>query len=187
MAECYTLLHFQAVLALLPFVSDDQHGNSLPLLFPVNGPVMPLFDIVFLLLRFITFISDQLPVRLPKPFLKCKIIILLLMFYLEYKVESWTVANEQNWHYLILWETFCKYSLSEINKFKLKDLSEVTSWNARNTTRAIWSRVQKVCSFLKTKYQIIWCRLFISKFRIVVIQDPLSSPFSQNSRCHWDF
>ena len=70
---------------------------------------------------------------------------------------NWTVANEQNWHHLILWET--NWSLSEINKFKLKDLSEVTSWNARNTTRAIWGKVQKVLSFLKTKYQIMWCSL----------------------------
>ena len=135
------------------------------------------------------------PARLPQTFLEMLNHLCCWCFILwvgswrntEYKAESWTVANEQNWHYLILWETFCKYSLSEINKFKLKDLSEVTSWNARNTTRAIWSKVQKVCSFLKTKYQIIWCRLFISKFRRVVIPDPLSPLFSQNSRCHRDF
>ena len=54
MAECYTLLHFQAALGLLPFVSDDQHGKSLPELFAVNGVVMLLFDIVFLLLQYFT-------------------------------------------------------------------------------------------------------------------------------------
>ena len=37
-----------------PFVSDDQHGNSLPELFAVNGAVMLLFDIVFLLLQYFT-------------------------------------------------------------------------------------------------------------------------------------
>ena len=49
--------HFQApcpVSVAQPFVSDEQHGNSLPAPFPVNGVVMLLFDIVFLLLQYFT-------------------------------------------------------------------------------------------------------------------------------------
>ena len=49
--------HFQApcpVSVAQPFVSDDQHGNSLPGTFAVNGAVMLLFDIVFLLLQYFT-------------------------------------------------------------------------------------------------------------------------------------
>ena len=59
------------------------------------------------------------------------------------------VEPNEHWHYLILWETFCKYCLSEINKFKLKDLSEVTSWNATNVATVIWSKVQRFAHFFK--------------------------------------
>ena len=58
------------------------------------------------------------------------------------------------WHYLILWETFCKYSLSEISKFKLKDLSEVPVMKC-NVTTAIWTQVQKVFIFLKMRYTTV--------------------------------
>ena len=49
--------HFQApcpVSVAQPFVSDDQHGKSLPGTFAVNGAIMLLFDIVFLLLQYFT-------------------------------------------------------------------------------------------------------------------------------------
>ena len=162
--------HFQApcpVSVVRPFVSDDQHGNSLPELFAVNGAVMLLFDIVFLLLQYFTvenLLKYLLELNIHLQFnifgaLKCFFYVSVYEFCVLRNLKlNWTVANEQNWHHLILWET--NWSLSEINKFKLKDLSEVTSWNARNTTRAIWGKVQKVLSFLKTKYQIMWCSMF---------------------------
>ena len=58
--------HFQApcpVSVAQPFVSDDQHGKSLPELFAVNGVVMLLFDIVFLLLQYFT--GDREAAKLP--------------------------------------------------------------------------------------------------------------------------
>ena len=132
----------------------------------VNGAVMLLFDIVFLLLQYFTgenLLKYLLELNIHLQFyifgaLKCFFYVLVYEFCVLRNLKlNWTVANEQNWHHLILWET--NWSLSEINKFKLKDLSEVTSWNARNTTRAIWGKVQKVLSFLKTKYQIMWCSM----------------------------
>lgn len=67
--------------------------------------------------------------------LTSKFVFCLFKSYEPYQMEFW--------HSLILWETFCKYSLSEINKFKLKDLSEVLSWNATNTTKVLWAKFKR--------------------------------------------
>ena len=153
--------HFPApwpVSVAKPFVSDDQHGNSLPELFAVNGAVMLLFDIVFLLLQYFTgdnLLKYLLELNIHLQFnfcwaLKCFFYVLVYEFCIWRNLKlNWTVANEQNWHHLILWET--NWSLSEINKFKLKDLSEVTSWNARNNNKSNMRQSSKGSQFSQNK------------------------------------